>query len=98
MAAGVAPGPVPRPRPAGWRDAARQGDAGHLDFRASLLVTDGHVTLAAVVRTHHRGGRLYLAAIRRLHPVVVRGVLRRAHREVALAAPAAGERWWTHRP
>ncbi|MGW5816149.1 DUF2867 domain-containing protein [Streptomyces noursei] len=73
-------------------------DAGHLDFRASLLVTDDHVTLGTVVRIHHRGGRLHWAALRRLHPYVARGVLRRTHREVALSAPTPGERWWTHHP
>ncbi|MFL4490187.1 hypothetical protein ACJ6WD_02875 [Streptomyces sp. VTCC 41912] len=73
-------------------------DAGHLDFRASLLVTDDHITLGTVVRIHHRGGRLHRAALRRLHPFAARGVLRRAHREVALSAPTAGERWWTHHP
>ncbi|SHL79836.1 DUF2867 domain-containing protein [Streptomyces yunnanensis] len=68
-------------------------DAGHLDFRASLLVADDRITLGTVVRTHHRGGRLYMAVIRRIHPFVVRGALRRAHRELALAAPGAAERW-----
>ncbi|MEE6270756.1 hypothetical protein V2E29_34635 [Streptomyces diastatochromogenes] len=73
-------------------------DAGHLDFRGSLLVTDDPITLGTVVRIRHRGGRLHRAALRRLHPFAARGVLRRAHREVALSAPTAGERWWTHHP
>ncbi|WP_438485001.1 DUF2867 domain-containing protein [Streptomyces sp. S186] len=68
-------------------------DAGHLDFRASLLVADDRVTLGTVVRTHHLGGRLYLAAVRRIHPLMVRAVLRRVHRAMALAAPGAAERW-----
>ncbi|MFK8850238.1 DUF2867 domain-containing protein [Streptomyces sp. Ac-502] len=80
-------------------------DARHLDFRASLLVespaegadgrTAGHggrVTLSTVVRTHHTGGRLYFAVVRRVHPVLARAMLRRTHRRLALAAPSAGER------
>ncbi|QHC24656.1 DUF2867 domain-containing protein [Streptomyces sp. GS7] len=73
-------------------------DAGHLDFRASVLVADGHVTLGTVVRTHHRGGRLYLALVRRVHPFMARTVLRRTHRRLALAAPGAGERWAARPP
>ncbi|MYT30307.1 DUF2867 domain-containing protein [Streptomyces sp. MspMP-M5] len=68
-------------------------DAGHLDFRASLLIADDRITLGTVVRTHHLGGRLYLAAVRRIHPLMVRAVLRRVHRTMALAAPGAAERW-----
>ncbi|MFH8344404.1 DUF2867 domain-containing protein [Streptomyces sp. NPDC018045] len=80
-------------------------DARHLDFRASVLIEspavgadgrtaghDGRVTLSTVVRTHHTGGRLYFAAVRRVHPVLARAMLRRAHRRLALAAPSAGER------
>ncbi|MEU4848959.1 DUF2867 domain-containing protein [Streptomyces gilvosporeus] len=67
-------------------------DAGHLDFRASLLLADDRVTLSTVVRTHHLGGRLYLALVRHLHPVMARLMLRRTHRRLALAAPTAGER------
>ncbi|MEU7227383.1 DUF2867 domain-containing protein [Streptomyces chrestomyceticus] len=80
-------------------------DARHLDFRASLLVespavgadgrTVGHggrVTLSTVVRTHHTGGRLYFAVVRRVHPLLARAMLRRTHRRLALAAPSAGER------
>ncbi|TJZ54435.1 DUF2867 domain-containing protein [Streptomyces piniterrae] len=67
-------------------------DAGHLDFRASLLVADGRVTLGTVVRFHHAGGRLYWAFVRRVHPFMARLMLRRTHRRLALAAPSAGER------
>ncbi|MFG3258688.1 DUF2867 domain-containing protein [Streptomyces sp. NPDC048172] len=69
-------------------------DARHLDFRASVLVADGRVTLGTVVRTHHAGGRLYFALVRRVHPLMVRLMLRRTHRRLALAAPSAGEREW----
>ncbi|WP_328383012.1 hypothetical protein OHS81_05615 [Streptomyces sp. NBC_00400] len=39
-----------------------------------------------------RSARLYCAVVRRVHPFVVRTVLRRFHRRLALAAPSAGER------
>ncbi|GAU67252.1 hypothetical protein SSP35_04_03370 [Streptomyces sp. NBRC 110611] len=67
-------------------------DARHLDFRASILVADGRVTLGTVVRVHHRGGRLYFAVVRRVHPFMARLTLRRTHRRLALAAPSAAER------
>ncbi|MFH8568563.1 DUF2867 domain-containing protein [Streptomyces sp. NPDC017993] len=69
-------------------------DARHLDFRASILVADGRVTLGTVVRLHGLNGRLYFAAVRRVHPFMARTMLRRTHRRLALAAPAAGEREW----
>ncbi|MEV4277555.1 DUF2867 domain-containing protein [Actinoplanes xinjiangensis] len=57
-------------------------DAGHLDFRASILVEpddDGvTVTLSTHAVAHHRTGRLYLALVRLFHPPVVRAMLRRA--------------------
>jgi hypothetical protein len=57
-------------------------DAGHLDFRASILVEpddDGiTVTLSTHAVTHTRGGRLYLALVRLFHPPIVRAMLRRA--------------------
>ncbi|WP_148588287.1 DUF2867 domain-containing protein [Streptomyces sp. WAC01526] len=67
-------------------------DARHLDFRASILVADGRVTLGTVVRLHHTAGRLYFAVVRRVHPFMARLMLRRIHRRLALAAPTAGER------
>ncbi|TXC94154.1 DUF2867 domain-containing protein [Streptomyces sp. ISID311] len=67
-------------------------DARHLDFRASVLVADGRVTLGTVVRLHHPAGRLYFALVRRVHPFMARTMLRRTHRRLALAAPSAGER------
>ncbi|WP_184365252.1 DUF2867 domain-containing protein [Nocardiopsis metallicus] len=55
-------------------------DSGHLDFRASVLVEEdsGSVTLSTVVRLNNRRGRLYWAVVRRLHPFVIRAMLRRA--------------------
>ncbi|MER7518822.1 DUF2867 domain-containing protein [Streptomyces sp. NPDC126499] len=67
-------------------------DASHLDFRASLVVDDESVTLATAVRLHNTYGRLYFGVVRRLHPYVVRRMMRRAHRRVAFATPPAGER------
>jgi len=67
-------------------------DARHLDFRASVQVADGHVTLGTVVRLHRTTGRLYFAVVRRFHPFLARMLLRRCHRRLALAAPSAGAR------
>ncbi|MEU7131976.1 DUF2867 domain-containing protein [Streptomyces sp. NPDC046261] len=70
-------------------------DAGHLDFRASLLVDAEarRVTLSSVVRVHPKArGRLYWAVVSRVHPFMARMMLRRTHRRLALAAPSAAER------
>jgi len=61
-------------------------DAGHLDFRASVHVGADAVTLTTVARVRNRRGRVYLAVVRRLHPVVVRAMLARAHRRLGLRA------------
>jgi hypothetical protein len=74
------------------REAVVGTDAGHLDFRASILVDRGRVTLSTIVHVHNRRGRLYLRAVRLAHPAIVRGMLRRASRRLALgtrAGPAA---------
>jgi hypothetical protein len=64
-------------------------DAGHLDFRAGVLVepdADGTtVTVATLAATRSRAGRAYLAAVRLVHPLVVRAMLRHAGR--AAVAP-----------
>ncbi|MGP8297740.1 DUF2867 domain-containing protein [Streptomyces inhibens] len=67
-------------------------DARHLDFRASILVADGRVTLGTVARLHNTAGRLYFAVVRLVHPFMARMMLRRIHRRLALAAPSAAER------
>ncbi|MEU7058304.1 DUF2867 domain-containing protein [Streptomyces sp. NPDC046197] len=67
-------------------------DAGHLDFRASLLLHDSRVTFTTVVKIHNWRGRLYFAVVRQLHPLVVRTMLRRAHRRIARSTPSAGQR------
>jgi hypothetical protein len=59
-------------------------DAGHLTFRAGVLVEpdpDGTtVTVATLAAVRSRAGRAYLAAVRLVHPLVVRAMLRHAGR------------------
>jgi hypothetical protein len=66
------------------REAVVGTDAGHLDFRASILVDRGRVTLSTIVHVHNRRGRLYLRAVRL-----------RIRRSSAgcCAGPAGGWRW-----
>lgn len=63
-------------------------DAGHLGFRASVHVGDGAVTLTTAARARNRRGRAYLAVVRRVHPVVVRAMLVRAHHRLGLRVRA----------
>jgi hypothetical protein len=63
-------------------------DSGHLDFRASVHVADGRVTLSTVARTNNRRGRLYLLPVGVLHPPIVRSMLARAHRRFVRTAAA----------
>ncbi|MFI1394975.1 DUF2867 domain-containing protein [Streptomyces sp. NPDC020681] len=67
-------------------------DAGHLDFRGSVLLTDADVTLTTVVRFHNWRGRLYFAVVRHFHPFMTRMILRRFHRRLAFEAPSAADR------
>jgi hypothetical protein len=71
-------------------------DANHLDFRASVLVREtagrGTVTVSTRAMPHNRRGRLYLVPVRRLHPAVIRSMLRRGARMMATQAPSAAER------
>ena len=59
-------------------------DAGHLNFRAGVLVepdADGTtITVATLAATRSRTGRAYLAAVRLVHPLVVKAMLRHAGR------------------
>ena len=68
------------------REALLGTDAGHLDFRASVLVQPARattaVTVSTVVTIHNRRGRLYMAVVRVVHPVVVRAMLARAARRM----------------
>ena len=61
-------------------------DQGHLGFRASVLVEPGRVVLSTVVQLRNRRGRAYSALVRRIHPWVVRGMLARAARKMAVAS------------
>lgn len=58
-------------------------DAGHLDFRASVLREADRVVVSTVVQVHNRCGRAYSAVVRRVHPMVVRATLTRAARRLA---------------
>jgi len=64
-------------------------DAGHLDFRASLLVGEQTVTLSTVTLIHNSRGRLYMIPVRAIHPAVVRAMLGRAASRLARSAPPA---------
>jgi len=68
------------------REALLGTDAGHLSFRASVLVTTepggATVTVATLAATRTRAGRAYLAVVRLAHPWVVRAMLRHAARTI----------------
>ena len=49
----------------------------HLDFRVSVMSSDGAVSLATWVRRHNLGGRLYLALIMPFHVAIARDALAR---------------------
>ena len=61
-------------------------DQAHLGFRASVLVDVDRVVLSTVVELRNRRGRAYFAIVRRLHPIVVRGMLTRAAKKLAASA------------
>ena len=61
-------------------------DQAHLGFRASVLVDVDRVVLSTVVQLRNRRGRAYFAIVRRLHPLVVRGMLTRAAKQMAASA------------
>ncbi|VXB09606.1 DUF2867 domain-containing protein [Aeromicrobium sp. 9AM] len=60
-------------------------DQSHLGFRASVLCEPDRVVVSTVVRLHNRRGRAYSAIVRRVHPAVVRAMLRRAAARVPVA-------------
>ena len=61
-------------------------DQQHLGFRASVLVEPGRVVLSTVVQLRNRRGRAYSGLVRRIHPWVVRGMVTRAARRLAVPA------------
>ena len=61
-------------------------DQDHLGFRASVLVEADRVVLSTIVELRNRRGQAYFALVRRLHPLVVRGMLARAARKMAASA------------
>ncbi|GAA3394776.1 DUF2867 domain-containing protein [Cryptosporangium minutisporangium] len=72
-----------RPSALTERTATIDADANHLVFRAELVVDDRNVTVATLARAHNRRGRAYLAVVERVHPLVIRAMLRRATVAVA---------------
>lgn len=57
-------------------------DAGHLDFRVSVLREPDRVVLSTVVRLHGWRGPAYSAVVRVVHPMIVRAMLTRAARRM----------------
>ena len=64
-------------------------DAGHLDFRVSVLREPTRVVLTTVVQVHNARGRAYDALARRGHPTIVRAMLARAARLLTRTASPA---------
>jgi hypothetical protein len=64
-------------------------DQSHLDFRASVLCEPERVIVSTVVHLHNGRGRAYSAIVRRIHPAVVRAMLRRAAARVPMAEAVA---------
>ena len=53
-------------------------DDSHLDVRVSVLKRPGRYVVSTVVTVHNWLGRLYMAPVGRIHPFVVRAMMRRA--------------------
>jgi hypothetical protein len=58
-------------------------DAGHLDFRASILREQERVVLSTVVQINNLRGKAYLALVRLVHPTIVRAMMTRAARRLS---------------
>lgn len=61
-------------------------DQGHLSFRASVLLEERRVVVSTIVQVHNGRGRAYSAVVRRVHPLVVRAMLRRGARVMGASA------------
>ncbi|CUR56179.1 conserved hypothetical protein [metagenome] len=87
-AVGIEPGSAQAFATRSWRpDEVLLGtDQEHLSFRASVLVSHDRVVVSTIVQLNNRRGRAYSALVRRLHPWVVRSMLARAARELAVAS------------
>jgi hypothetical protein len=64
-------------------------DQSHLRFRASVLCQPDRVVVSTVVQLVNNRGRAYSAIVRRIHPAVVRAMLRRAAVRVPVEASSA---------
>ena len=53
-------------------------DDSHLDVRVSVLKRSGHYVVSTVATVHNWLGRLYMVPVGRIHPFVVRAMMRRA--------------------
>jgi hypothetical protein len=53
-------------------------DDSHLDVRVSVLKRPGRYVFSTVVTVHNWLGRLYMVPVGRIHPFVVRAMMRRA--------------------
>lgn len=59
-------------------------DMGHMSYRASVLVDDDAVTVSSSAIANNTWGRAYLVAVSIGHPFIVRVLLRRAARTMAM--------------
>ena len=53
-------------------------DDSHLDVRVSVLKRPGRYVVSTVVTVHNWLGRIYMVPVGRIHPFVVRAMMRRA--------------------
>jgi hypothetical protein len=61
-------------------------DQDHLAFRASVLVEQERVVVSTIVELRNRRGAAYVTVVRAVHPFVVRAMLTRAARALAVRA------------
>lgn len=63
-------------------------DGNELRIRASVLRESERVVFSSAVQAHNRRGRVYLALVRHVHPVIVRALLTGAAATLARRGPA----------